>query len=326
MELIQDVSTQLIQALQVLSPVLDGLAKFLSSLGSLGFFLLLISLIYWTVDMRLGRTALLALILSVFLSLSLNQLLHQPRPYWLGIVQALASDETYGNPSIHASSSMAVFAYLAYRLNKEWIWAASGLSVLLVGLSRLYLGVEFPLGVISGWCLGLGVAFLCLKLDSFSLPWWKKQSTSQQIGLIFIFSIFFILVGYIVAALIAPSPDPTAWAGFATSARSLIGYYAIAGGVFGIASGYVLMKKHLDYKTSGSLSTRSGRCLLGVAGLGVIYFATAAVIAALVIQDTAFVYTLHYVRFALVSFWVTYAAPWLFLKLSLIKRGIPASV
>jgi membrane-associated phospholipid phosphatase len=326
MEFLQGISIQLIQALQTLSPVLDGLSNFLGSLGSLGFFILLIPLIYWTVDTRLGKTAWMALIISAFVSLSLNQLLHQPRPYWLGDVQPLISDGTYGNPSTQAACSIAVFGYLAYRLKKEWIWAASGLTVLLVGIARLYQGVEFPSGVIAGWVIGLGVVSLLVKLDSISLLWWDNQPASRQVGIVFICSILVILAGYAVGAIIAPSPDPIAWAGFATTARSLSGYYVIAGGLFGAISGHILMKKHLEYKTTGSLIMRIGRCLVGFAGLGMIYFGLGAVIDSLVFPETIRAFTLQYIQLSLLTFWVMFLAPWLFMKLSLVKRVMPAPV
>jgi hypothetical protein len=86
MEFLQGFGIHMIQALQTLSPVLDDLIRFFSSIGTPGFFLLLIPLLYWVVETRLGKTALLAFILNTFLGLSSKQLLHQPRPYWLGLV------------------------------------------------------------------------------------------------------------------------------------------------------------------------------------------------------------------------------------------------
>ena len=233
----------MIQALQTLSPVLDDLTRFFSSIGTPGFFVLLIPLLYWVVDKKLGKTALLALIISAFLGLSFKQLLHQPQPYWLGLVQPLATDATYRNPSTNANDSLAVLGYLAYRLNKEWLWATASLSVVLIGFSRLYLGVQFPLSVLSGWLLGLGVVLILIKLESLSLPGLTNLSTVLQVGMAFGVSLILILVGRVINVLISTSPDPVAWAGFATQARSLTEYFSLAGGIFGAASGYILMKK-----------------------------------------------------------------------------------
>ena len=180
MDLIQHISIQMIQAVQTLSPVLDSLSKFINSLGTPGFLLLLASLVYWTVSKRVGKMALFTLIFTAFLGLVLTQLLRQPRPYWLGEVLPLATETTYANPSSQASASLAVLGYLAYRINKEWLWAASGLSVVLIAFSRLYLGVQFPVDILCGWLLGLAVIFVLIKIEPISLAWWSNISKAGQ--------------------------------------------------------------------------------------------------------------------------------------------------
>ena len=54
MEPLQQFGISLIQALQTLSPSLDGLMKFFTFLGRIEFYLLIIPFVYWTIDKRLG--------------------------------------------------------------------------------------------------------------------------------------------------------------------------------------------------------------------------------------------------------------------------------
>ena len=115
MEPIFEFGIQLIQSMQSLSPALDGVMKAISFLGTIEFYILLIPLIYWLVNPSLGMRVLLVLISTDFLSASLKQLLHQPRPYWVGDVKAVATETSYGVPSSHSSNSLAVWGYLAYR-------------------------------------------------------------------------------------------------------------------------------------------------------------------------------------------------------------------
>jgi membrane-associated phospholipid phosphatase len=119
---------QFIQALQTLSPALDSLMKYISFLGTIEFYLLLIPFLYWAVSATLGFRVLLLLIGTDFLGIFFKQLLHQPRPYWVSDVQALAQETSYGIPSTHASDSLAVWGYLAYRLNKAWLWVWASTS------------------------------------------------------------------------------------------------------------------------------------------------------------------------------------------------------
>jgi hypothetical protein len=278
------------------------------------------------VDKKLGKNALLALLISAFLGLVCKQLLHQPRPYWLGLAQPLAIEATYGNPSTNASESLAVLGYLAYRLNKEWLWATACLSVVLIGFSRLYLGVQFPLGVLCGWLLGLGVVLILLKFESSPFPGLTNLSTAWLIVIAFGISVLMILVGSGIKLLISSSPDPLTWTGFALQARSLTEYFALAGGIFGAACGYLLMKKDLDFQTTGKIITKAGRCVLGFVGLGLIYFSLGWVATSFFVPETIPVYILHYIQIGLVTFWVLFGAPWCFVKSNLAKPGLVSPV
>ena len=64
METLQQFGISLIQALQTLSPALDGVMFFFTFLGRVEFYLLIAPLIYWTIDKRLGIRVLLILVAS----------------------------------------------------------------------------------------------------------------------------------------------------------------------------------------------------------------------------------------------------------------------
>jgi membrane-associated phospholipid phosphatase len=72
---------------------------------------------------------------------------------------SIAPESTYSFPSGHAMQSMAVVAALVVLgWRHRWIgWgiAIGGLFVLLVGLSRIYLGVHYPSDILAGWSASL---------------------------------------------------------------------------------------------------------------------------------------------------------------------------
>jgi undecaprenyl-diphosphatase len=55
-------------------------------------------------------------------------------------------------PSGHAQAAASVFTYLTCLYPDSWYWW--GASFLLIGLSRVYLGVHFPADVLAGALLG----------------------------------------------------------------------------------------------------------------------------------------------------------------------------
>lgn len=314
---IYDSGIQFIHALQTLSPTLDGLMKYISFFGTIEFYLLLIPFLYWAISARLGFRVLLLLIGTDFLGLFLKQLLHQPRPFWISDVQALAEETSYGIPSTHASDTIAVWGYLAYRLNKSWLWVFTGLLVLLVGISRMYLGVHFPSDVLGGWLLGLLTILLLVKGETWLSPFMKKQSLGGLIGIGFLVSILMLVAGWLVGLIIASSPDPAEWAQYATQARGISHYFTLAGAFFGMVAGYSLMRRHAAFEAKGSWVKRIGRYLLGMAGVLLLYLGLDVLFGMIAADESALGLVLRYIRYGAVTFWAMFGAPWVFLKLHL---------
>jgi undecaprenyl-diphosphatase len=90
----------------------------------------------------------------------LKEAFARPRP---PLANARVLETSYSFPSSHATVSAAFYGVAAYFLirglrrdsAKIVVGILAGVLVLLVGVSRAYLGVHFPSDVLSGWMLGL---------------------------------------------------------------------------------------------------------------------------------------------------------------------------
>lgn len=308
---------QFIQWLQVMSPALDSLMSYITFLGRIEFYLIFISFLYWAISAPLGFRTLLILLGTSFVGYSGKQLLRQPRPYWVGDVQPLAEETSYGLPSTHASSTIAVWGYMVYWFKNTWFTLLSALVVLLVGISRMYLGVHFPTDVLGGWLIGLVGIFLLVKGEVWLSPFLKQQSLGRLIGIGFIVSILMLLVGWLISLLTASSPDPAEWVLYSTTARGISEYFTLAGATFGMVAGYTLMQRYADFQTTGSWARRIARYLLGIAGVLVLYLGLDVLFGLIAADQTALGLGLRYIRYAAVSFWAMFGAPWVFLKVHL---------
>jgi membrane-associated phospholipid phosphatase len=312
MEAIQEFGLSVIRALQVYSPSLDGPMAFLSFLGTVNFYLLMMPFIYWVVDRRLGIRVLQILTVALTLDLALKLIFHLPRPYWIGDVQTLAVEPTYGLPSAHAVLSIAIWSYLAYRLRKSWLWIFAMVLVALIGLSRVYVGVHFPHDVVFGWLIGAVILWIFVRGERFLEIWEEQQGLWRQIWTGFGLSLVVVLANQAILALLSGRPDPAQWSAYTSPARSPAPLIGAAGLFVAVVCGYALMKRFADFQSGGVWLRRTGRYVLGIVSVLVINFALGSLIDFVAVDAIA--YGLSYIRTAFLGLWILVVAPWLFLR------------
>lgn len=163
---------------QSLGPGWLPVAKFLSY--GVGYESMIIAFAIALFLMRKHRIALELLVVSVA-SLAVifvfKELFHAARPYTVDpLVVRFDTDGGYGLPSAHAVMSVVVLGWIALRHPKSHVvlWG-SILLIILVGLSRVYLGVHYPSQVLAGWILGALLLYIYRLIGKrLWLPFQKK--------------------------------------------------------------------------------------------------------------------------------------------------------
>jgi membrane-associated phospholipid phosphatase len=317
MDTLYPITYTIITWLQILSPTLDVPMEILTFMGTFEFYMLFIPLLYWLVDPGLGLRILYLLIAVDSFGMYFKHLFHQPRPYWVREFTTAAQETSYGIPSTHASDSLAVWGYIAYRVRKNWMWVLSTVLVLLIGISRMYLAVHFLHDVLFGWLLGFVVLFLFIRTESRVLEWWNKNSISIQITYGFVLSVVLILIGLLVVSIISTTPDRQLWADLASEARAKSSYFTLGGALFGTIAGTVLMIQYARFKVQGSWMQKIARYGLGVVVVLAVYLGLDALFALIAPDQSILGYLLRYIRYGAVTFWAIFGAPWVFIKLKL---------
>ncbi len=328
MESILDSGIKIILFFQGLGGWLRAPMQFFSFLGNEEFFLLVMPIFLWCIDLTIGLRLGFLLLISGNLNTVLKLAFHGPRPYWVDPnVKAYTTETSFGIPSGHAQISTGVWGGLAYSVKERWLWIISILGIFLIGLSRLYNGVHFPSDVLAGWVIGAAVLWIYIKLEKPASTWLRRHSSYIQLLLALAFSLFFILLAVLAQISLGAWTLPQIWVTNAASAApgsapiaplSLSGIFSDAGGLFGLAAGAVLLPFWGGFNAGGPTVKRLLRFLVGVIGVLVFWRGLALVFPG---GEDLLGLALRYVRYGITGFWVSGLAPVLFTRLGLAEKN-----
>ena len=172
---------------KIVTPGIKSLMVFISFLGSAKFYIPLCLLIIFYFYKKNYHINILGLVNGVLGSAILNFLLKiyftrtRPEDYFQII------ETGFSFPSGHSMVAISAYFTLTYLFlrKKSWdikkvsIWLATGLFVLLVGFSRIYLGVHWPTDVIAGFSVGFIWVFINIIIIELLNKKYKKQSNPQ---------------------------------------------------------------------------------------------------------------------------------------------------
>ena len=157
------------------NPTFDAIMPALSNAG--GFVTLLVLCILAIIITRhykkekyleIAKLCLFALILSGLIAGLLKLSFQSPRPFTVleNVRQLTIPTEPNSFPSGHTSSTLAVITVLVWKLREnKAVVVLLALFAFLIGFSRIYVGVHYPLDVLTGAAVGIisGVVVLGVK-------------------------------------------------------------------------------------------------------------------------------------------------------------------
>ena len=279
---------------QFREPALDALMRWFTFMGDEQFSLLLLPFALWCVDFRMGVRLGVIFLLSVVVNSALKDVFQQPRPYDLNPDVKLGDAGGYGLPSGHAQSAAVVWGSIAVWARRGWFWLLAIGIIVLVGFSRIYLGVHFPTDVLAGWAVGAGLLGVYYRV----LPHGPRIARQLALGV------------QLLAAILLPAAlaliDPT------NDTVSAMGVLA------GIGVGLPWAWRFVPFSASGPWWQRGARFIIGAVVLLAVYEGLRAVFPG---ETSPFYFPFRYLRYGLLGLWSALGAPWLFLKLRLAQAA-----
>ena len=138
--------------------------------GAVALIAITLITIIMTKNKKVGLAVIFNLIGIVLLNLILKNILQRPRPYGYHLIE----ESGYSFPSGHSMVSMAFYGLLIYisyikiknvKL-RNFICVFLAILILLIGFSRIYLGVHYASDVIAGFIISLIYLILLIKTVS----------------------------------------------------------------------------------------------------------------------------------------------------------------
>jgi membrane-associated phospholipid phosphatase len=322
----------------VLSHLVQGLGlwlktpmQWLSFSGSVEFYLLFMPAVYWCWNAWLGLELGIVLIFSAGLNETLKLVFRRPRPYWVpgNDLEFLAAEgeESFAFPSGHAQNACSLWGLLTARLPRPSHLRDSliGLLILLVGLSRVFLGVHAVGDVVAGWVVGLALLWLYLRWRKGAAARLAGMNSTQRALLILLSSLLLLVCAAIArcargASGLLPSWEEMALqtSGSPIDPLQLDNSVDLAGLLLGLGLGASWLWEHGWLRSDGSPLRRTARYAVGFVGLILVWMGLGALVPA---EPSLTAMAARYLRASLTGAWVAAGAPAIFVRFGLADRA-----
>lgn len=226
------------------SDFLDVFFEFITLFGEETILVLLAAFVFLSVDKNKGYKLIFTIASGTCFNALIKNIVKFERPIGIeGIVSKRVETATgYSFPSGHTQATSTFWSSLALITKNKSLYIFSAILIILVAVSRLYLGVHWPTDVIFGALFGFLWALIISKVFDYIQ---KNKCYKLLIGSSLVFVILTILLG---------DND----------------FYKSAGLLLGLSIGYVIEDKYVNLSIEMSKRNKSITYVILVVGLLII--------------------------------------------------------
>jgi membrane-associated phospholipid phosphatase len=280
---------ELIRWLQsFLTPEWERIMKGLSLLGVEWFYILVLPIVFWGINKKIGLRLAYVFLCSMYLNAWFKDFVHLARPIGVPGIQSnfVSSATGWSMPSAHTQASMTFWVLISQWVKQKWFWFLALVLVFGIGVSRLFLGLHWPMDVLVGWGLGLLFGLFGWWIGQ----WWSYRRYAFNIRL----TAAVLLPA--ICLLVNQGNDSTRYAGL----------------LLGISVGAVLEGRWLGTVMEPSIWKRVCAVIVGMAGLVALQY---------IIKWPNDWVAFSVLRDTFIGLWGTLGAPYVFEKCGLYRRG-----
>lgn len=289
-------------------PLLDSFFIALTMLGEQYFIILVVAWIYWNYSKKDGLLLTVIFIFSTLINSVLKDIVRSQRPF-----QSLEGIEGkrvhtaggYSFPSGHTQGATTLFITLALIFRNRNFWIIAIILSLLVALSRMYLGVHWPVDVMGALLFGTIISLVLY-------PWLNRLYLNKKSFVRFLWGslMLYYLVFLVITLINYFSPEQLIKPGY---------YLRLTGIISGVIPGFILAENVISFSEMGSIVKKIIRFVAGIlTGVGIF-----GGLKLLLPEADIFMF----IRYFFLGAWVSFIFPFIGLKIKLFekpKSEIPA--
>lgn len=144
----------------------------LSALGEATFIIIVLLFLYWCIDKEFGIYVGTNVLMALVLGPLIKNVVLRRRPYFDNdMIKCIRPSEPdadiysiaaqgYSFPSMHSATAVSFYGSIARYARKKALTIIAFVLPLLVGISRVVVGVHYPTDVLVGWGLGVLIVFV----------------------------------------------------------------------------------------------------------------------------------------------------------------------
>lgn len=254
---------------------LDSFFEIITMLGEEWFFIILFAIFFWCFNKSFGYKLAFICLTSAAINTIIKEIVKLPRPIGYEGIKSIRVEtaEGYSFPSGHTQQSSSLFATLMIEFKKKWLYFIGALGILLVGFSRMYLGVHWPSDVIGGLIIGILWTMIAIKI----FDWSKDRGNPMLLG-VFVIPMIILMLFFQTAT-----------------------YYKVVGTLLTLWIGYIIDEKDFSFVTKAVWWKQILKLVIGFLGLILIKVYVKKLLPLTIYSD--------FLRYALMGIWMTVISP-----------------
>lgn len=263
------------------NPFLDLFFQAVTMIGEDAFIIVAITLIYWCVNKKFGYRLGFTYLSSIILNGVVKEIFKIERPFNKEGIRSLRVETAtgYSFPSGHTQGSTTFFTSVMLYFKKTWLYILGTILVLLVMISRLYLGVHTLTDVLGGFILGFLWVFLANKIMDY------VEDGKEHL-------LFIIIITIAIGTFFFKAPD----------------YFKAAGITSSFILGYYIETRYINFEPKQAINIQIIKYLIGITVAIVIKSLFKKILPVGNIGD--------FIRYFALGIWVTVLAPMVFKRIS----------